>query len=127
MGGLRSFFILMADQPANLIPFDGTFENLISQVTQSPDLVVVDFYAVWCPPCRRLAESLPQIARDFPKVTFLKVDIDESRELTNHYGVSSIPHLKFFKAGQGNQMQELGSVTGADIPQIRSKVQQFSS
>ena len=117
----------MADHPANLISFSGNFENLIQQVTSSQGLVVVDFYADWCPPCRRLRDALPQIAREHPKVTFLKVDIDESRDLANHYGVSSIPNLKFFKAGQGNQMQELGSVTGADIPQIKSKIQQYSS
>lgn len=109
----------------NIINFKGNYEELVQQVSHAPGLVVVDFSAVWCPPCKRLGEQLPALAHEAPKVTFLKVDIDQSRELTNHYQINSVPHIRFLKAGHGNQIQELATVTGFDFQQIKTKIQQF--
>ena len=115
----------MADHPINLIIFNGNYEELCSNVSSANGLVVVVFLANWCPPCRHLGELLPNLATEFPKVTFLKTNTDEAQELVSHYGVCSIPHIKYFKAAQGNQIQELTSITGVDLPQIKAKIQQF--
>ena len=119
----------MSDHPpgCNIITFNGNYEELVNQVNQAPGLVVVDFYATWCPPCKRLGDQLPTLAHESPKVTFLKVDIDQSRDLATHYQINSIPHLRFLRrVEQGtNQIQELATVTGADFQQIRAKIQQF--
>lgn len=114
----------MAAHPPNINGFTGSYEELVAAVSQAQGLVVVDFFAMWCPPCKRLGEFLPGLAQEYQKVTFLKVDIDQSRELANHYQVNSIPHLRFLKA-QGTQIQELATVTGADFQQIKAKIQQF--
>ena len=117
----------MTAHPPNLEQFSGTYQELCQHITQAQTLVVVDFSAKWCPPCRRLGEILPSIANENPRIQFLKIDIDESRDLSNHYGVSSIPHIKFLKAGQDGQIQELASVIGADVQQIKTKIQQFTA
>lgn len=109
----------------NIINFRGNYDDLVQQVSHAQGLVVVDFSAVWCPPCKRLEEQLPAIAREAQKVTFLKVDIDQCRELTNHYQVNSVPHIRFLKAGHGNQIQELATVNGFDFQQIKAKIQQY--
>jgi thioredoxin 1 len=115
----------MSGSHANIEPFTGNFGDLTNTVLGKTGLVVVDFWATWCPPCRRLGELLPQIASENPNVSFLKVDIDQARDLATHYGVTSIPHIKFLKAGPDGQVQELGSVVGVDIPQIKAKIAQF--
>lgn len=61
--------------------------------------VVVDFYADWCPPCRRLAPVLESVAKGLVgKVSFLKVNVDNASALAGAYGISSIPTLLFIKA-----------------------------
>ncbi len=76
---------------------DATFE---SEVLQSPKPVLVDFWAPWCMPCRMIGpvvEELAQTNADSLKV--VKINIDESGALAGQYGVSSIPTLMLFKAG----------------------------
>lgn len=61
--------------------------------------VLVDFYADWCGPCRRLAPVLEQVARETPHAKVVKVNIDTSPQLAQKYGVSSIPTVMIFKGG----------------------------
>lgn len=60
-------------------------------------LVVVDFYADWCGPCRSLGKTIQDIAPEFANITFLKVSIDTHKEVAQD--VMSIPVLKFYKDG----------------------------
>ena len=68
--------------------------------------VVVDFYADWCPPCKKLGGTIEQIASNFSDITFLKVNVDHCKEVST--GIRSIPVLAFYKNGQ-----EVKRVTGA--------------
>ena len=62
--------------------------------------VLVDFWAGWCPPCRRLAPTLEALAAEYQgRLTVLKVDVDENPELSARYGIRSIPTLILFKDG----------------------------
>ena len=63
-------------------------------------LMLVDFWAEWCGPCRMLGPVLEQLAADRPEVTVAKVDVDENMSLAAAYGVESIPMLLVFKNGQ---------------------------
>ena len=61
---------------------------------------LVDFFATWCGPCRMLAPILEEAEAEHPEIAFVKVDVDESPELANAYGVTSIPTLVLFKNGE---------------------------
>lgn len=108
--------------PGNLTMFTGTCEELRKKISSVNTLVVVLFTEPWCPPCRPISEYFPQLARDFPTVSFFSVN-GESRELFKAMNVYTVPHLKYFHAGQGNNINELYSITGTDITQIRAKIQ----
>ena len=64
-------------------------------------VVLVDFSATWCGPCKMLAPVLESVAEKMKdKVTIVKVDIDEEMELTSQYGVMAVPTMILFKEGK---------------------------
>ena len=71
------------------------------EVLQAEGLVLVDFWAAWCPPCRRLAPTLEALAAECQdRLTVAKVDVDENPELSRRYGIQSIPTLILYRDGR---------------------------
>ncbi len=68
------------------------FEELISK-----GMVLVDFFATWCGPCKMLAPELENVSQ---KVTVVEIDVDENLELSRRFGVMSVPTLILFKDGK---------------------------
>jgi len=76
---------------------DNTFEK---EVLQSPQPVLVDFYADWCGPCRAIAPIIEEIARELKdRLKVVKLDVDQNQKTPMQYGVQSIPTLILFKGG----------------------------
>ena len=75
--------------------------NFQSEVLESAEPVVVDFWAEWCGPCKMIAPSLEEISEEMNgKVKVAKVNIDENPDIAAQYGVRSIPTLAMFKGGE---------------------------
>lgn len=74
--------------------------NNFSELLQSEKLVVVDFWATWCGPCRMLSPILDEVEEEMAdKIEVVKVNVDDADEIAAQYRIMSIPTLLFFKNG----------------------------
>ncbi len=72
-----------------------------ADVLEAPGLVLVDFWAEWCGPCKMIAPILEEVAKDFQgRVKVVKVDVDQNPESPAKYSVRGIPTLLLFKDGE---------------------------
>ena len=72
-----------------------------SDVMQSPEPVMVDFWAVWCGPCQMVAPIVEELAKEYAgKLRVRKLNTDENPEVAGRYQIMSIPTILFFKNGQ---------------------------
>jgi len=78
-----------------------TGENFDTEVLQSKEPVLVDFWAAWCGPCRLIATAVEEIAAEHRgKLKVVKLDVDGAVEVSARYGVQTIPTLLLFKDGK---------------------------
>ncbi|HXX73784.1 MAG TPA: thioredoxin [Nitrospiraceae bacterium] len=72
-----------------------------AEVMKAPELVLVDFWAVWCGPCQMVAPIIDELAKEYAgKVKVRKLNTDENPEIAGRYQVMSIPTILFFRNGQ---------------------------
>ena len=77
-----------------------TDQNFDETLAATPGLVMVDFWAEWCGPCRAIAPVLEELAEASEgRVTLMKVNVDENHGLAVRYAIRSIPTIVFFKDG----------------------------
>ena len=103
-----------------------TLEHLtkanFNEKTNSQDkVVVVDFFATWCGPCKMLAPMIEKAADELTNVQFYKVDSDEEMDLANQYKIMTVPTLLFFKGGK-LVFQNSGVISRAQLNQMLEKI-----
>jgi thioredoxin 1 len=77
---------------------DATFDE---EVLKSDTPVLVDFWAVWCGPCKAIAPAVEELAREYKgKVKVAKLDVDQAQQTAQKFGIRSIPTLLVFKGGR---------------------------
>ena len=79
-------------------------EAEFEEAVKSNEVVIVDCYANWCPPCRMLAPILEELEKEFKnegesRISILKLNVDEANEIAEKFGISAIPTLLIFKNG----------------------------
>ncbi|MEY8394598.1 thioredoxin [Lachnospiraceae bacterium 45-P1] len=78
-----------------------TSANFDAEVLNSSMPVLVDFFAVWCGPCKMMAPAIEKLAEEYEgKAVVGKLDVDESMDIAGRYGIMNIPTLIIFKNGE---------------------------
>jgi len=92
--------------------------DLQAQLTQAGGkLVVIDFFATWCGPCKMIAPAIEKMQSEYSDVVFLKVDVDESEDLAAEYSVQAMPTFVFLKNGS-----KVDSFSGANEAKLREMI-----
>jgi thioredoxin 1 len=98
---------------------DVTSSTWDTEVTKAQGLIMVDFWAPWCAPCRMVSPTVEELAKEYQgKMRFVKLNTDENHDIASKYNIMGIPTLMFFKDGKS-----LDSIVGA-VPkqQLKSKI-----
>ena len=109
-GRHRGFLRLKAEgchgavEAMSIKPMSVNDEQFKTEILNSSEPVLVDFWAAWCGPCRMVAPVLEELAGEYDgRVKILKVNVDENPDTASRYGIMSIPTLILFKNGEPAQ------------------------
>lgn len=86
--------------------------------TSKTKLVVIDFTATWCGPCKMIGPVFEQLAGENPDVEFVKVDVDEAEEIAAACGIQAMPTFQFYKGGA-----KVDEMRGADQQGLVAMIQ----
>lgn len=99
-----------------------TKENVSEEINNSKLPVVIDVYATWCGPCQQMNPIFDQLEKELgDKCKFAKLNVDEARELSIQYGVTSVPTFVFIKNNEIKH-KETGYMSKDDL---RAKIEDF--
>jgi thioredoxin len=90
----------MAKEMRKMSVIELTNETFDSEVLEADRLVIVDFWATWCTPCRMLTPILEELAEEHPEIKVCKINVDEAQDIAERYGIMSLPILVFFENGE---------------------------
>jgi len=80
-------------------------------------LIVIDFFATWCGPCKMIAPHMEEMSKTMDDVVFLKVDVDECEDIAEEHKVTAMPTFVFLKAGK-----QVTVLTGANVEKLKDLV-----
>ncbi|XP_067839669.1 thioredoxin-like isoform X2 [Heptranchias perlo] len=82
------------------------WEDFQAKLKEAGDkLVVVDFFAVWCGPCKMIKPKFAEFAEQYTNVIFCQVDVDEAEDVAQNCGVNSMPTFQFYKNGNKEELE----------------------
>ena len=100
--------------PVEYLKTKADYDNAL----KADKLVVIDFTASWCPPCKMIAPKYEAMAEEFADANLHKVDVDENSEAAQAAGIQCMPTFKFYKGGE-----EVDKIEEANIDKLRELIE----
>ncbi|RPA86851.1 thioredoxin domain-containing protein [Ascobolus immersus RN42] len=97
-----------------------TSKAAFDEAIKKDKLVVVDFFATWCGPCRVIAPKVVSFSQEYTDVDFYKVDVDEVPDVASEVQVKAMPTFMFFKNGE-----RVGEVVGANPQVLKQGIEKY--
>ena len=102
--------------------FEVTSSNWDNEVLKAQGLVMIDFWAAWCGPCRMISPTVEELAKEYGgKIKVMKLNTDENPEIASRYKIMGIPTVIFFK--DGNMLDQIVGVVPKQ--QLKAKIDSF--
>ncbi|CAK9206297.1 unnamed protein product [Sphagnum troendelagicum] len=96
------------------------WDSKIDEAQSTGKVVVVDFTATWCGPCRLMSPIFTELSKKYPSLIFLKVDVDEVPDVTSEWEIRAMPTFLFIKDGK-----QIDKIVGANKDELEKKVHTF--
>ena len=111
---------------------DITSQSFEETITTN-EIVIVDFWAPWCGPCRSFAPIYEKVSENHPDIVFAKINTEEEQELSEHFQIRSIPTLMIFREqvilfaqpgmlSEGQLEQVITQVRGVDMAKVHAEI-----
>ncbi|EOY03355.1 hypothetical protein QUC31_017766 [Theobroma cacao] len=109
-----------SSEPSRVLTFHSSsrWQLHFNSVKETPKLIVIDFSASWCGPCKFIEPAVHDMAAKFTEVDFVKIDVDELPDVAQEFGVQAMPTFVLVKKGK-----EVDRVVGAQKNDLEKKVE----
>ncbi|KAL2509790.1 Thioredoxin H9 [Forsythia ovata] len=101
----------------HLITTKESWEQKISEAKRDGKIVIANFSATWCGPCRMIAPFYRELSEKFPSLVYLTIDVDELTEFSTSWDIKATPTFFFLKDGQ-----QIDKLVGANKPELQKKI-----
>jgi len=99
-----------------------TSKDEFAATVKGNSVVVVDFYATWCGPCKRIAPAVEQMSEKYQNVIFIKVDVDELEDVAKAEAITAMPTFRVYKGGKS-----IDELVGASTDKLEAMIVKNSS
>ncbi|XP_058739238.1 thioredoxin H2 [Vicia villosa] len=107
-----------SDQSVKTFHSSARWQLHFNEIKDSPKLVVIDFSATWCGPCKMMEPIVHAFANEFTDVEFIKIDVDELSDVAREFKVQAMPTFLLLKNGK-----EVDKIVGAKKDELKTKIQ----
>jgi thioredoxin len=101
--------------------------NKITYITEISEVplkgkVILDFYADWCGPCKKLAPIFEELSNQYPNISFIKINTDKAEELAKKYDISALPSVLYLNDGE-----VISIIKGFNTEKIKSELEELNN
>jgi thioredoxin 1 len=115
----------MAAEAVTEITSTAQWEKVLAE--SGSKVIVIDFHATWCGPCKRIKPRYQELASSNPGAVFVSVDVDDVEDLAEKFAVEAMPTFVFVRSTGDGKYEKLGEFLGADGEKLKAKFESLTA